>query len=84
MPNSEVTGASHSFVLLYLPTKEHHCLSKYVDEYCVEDLDKNHECGKDDRTSSVLNQDQVEVFLLKDNHCLGSNISDWHFFLSYI
>ncbi|KAM7463204.1 hypothetical protein LguiA_031325 [Lonicera macranthoides] len=60
-------GTSQSFVLVYMPSRGDDCLTKYVDEYCLPDLERNHESRNNNEPLSEVNQNQAEVSIGNHN-----------------
>ncbi|CAL5423981.1 unnamed protein product [Camellia sinensis] len=58
MSNSS-SEASSQFILVYLPSGQYDCLTKYIDEYCPEDLQGRHNGESGDTIASVIDQDQT-------------------------
>ncbi|KAI7984174.1 Protein GFS12 [Camellia lanceoleosa] len=58
MSNSS-SEASSQFILVYLPSGQYSCLTKYIDEYCPEDLQGRHNSESGDTIASVIDQDQT-------------------------
>lgn len=58
MSNSS-SEASSQFILVYLPSGQYDCLTKYIDEYCPENLQGRHNGESGDTIASVIDQDQT-------------------------
>lgn len=52
---------SAQFVLVYIPSYRHDCLTRYVDEFVLEDLGGNNNSVSDSTTLAEKNKDQAEV-----------------------
>lgn len=68
MPNSngETLNSASQFVLVYLPGAEQDCLSKYVDEYIMENPLGSNRSGSDDKKSAEENGVGMKISLEND------------------